>query len=49
MFVTWGIAIESTVRLELDISGFGAYHAWMKRMTSRPAMAKLLEQMAAML
>lgn len=49
MFVPWAVHIQNTAASQLDLDEFEAYHSWLKRLTSRPKVAKLLKERAAMM
>ncbi|KAG6248991.1 hypothetical protein E4U24_002432 [Claviceps purpurea] len=42
MFVPWAVAIVAMAKL--DLSEYDAYSAWLKRLTDRPTVAKVLKQ-----
>lgn len=44
MFIPWAVAVSTLVKEKLDLSGFEAYDEWLGKMTSRPAVAKILKE-----
>ncbi|OAA45457.1 glutathione-s-transferase theta, gst [Metarhizium rileyi] len=47
MFVPWAVAVSSLAGDSLDLSGFDAYDAWLRKLTSRPSAAKIIKEREA--